>query len=455
MTKLLLSHGASVQKSPELLRIATKNICKDLVEILLQNKADIDAIDEHGTTALHLNASQNLFFSLIDLSYSVNSFGTKAEIAKMLLSMGANVDAKTKDKKITALHIACSQTNPDVVKVLLEYKANVNCLVGDVSPLMIAAKRGNASIMKMLIANGASVNLKRNNGDSVLHILARTSHTDALKVLLENDADVYSTNSEGQTPLHYASCNPNDEIASLLLQNMSHSDLKDNAGRTPLVLAVKSCHTSIVKLLLDFGSDINVVLNDNYTLFKITQNVRTPQMYISDDEDNDYYVDRYCYNTKYFAIINVLKKHTIKLRIAGLYVSKRNINFLRNNEEFDDFLFDCECEINKIKQEKIANNKISLYDILTKNIHSLANYARNADVIQYFNSENYKTKFVIYAPFIERNFKNGYRRRLLLEQGHMFFKCYLKLPIDCSELILTYLSDADLENIINIVSKMP
>jgi ankyrin repeat protein len=50
----------------------------------------------------------------------------KVEIAKLLLSWGANVNAETEDGK-TTLHIAVENGDMKVIEALLEYNADVNC----------------------------------------------------------------------------------------------------------------------------------------------------------------------------------------------------------------------------------------------------------------------------------------------------------------------------------------
>ena len=54
VTKLL--NGADIKDSPELLSTAVKKGCKEIVEILLQHDADINASDKYGRTALHFTA---------------------------------------------------------------------------------------------------------------------------------------------------------------------------------------------------------------------------------------------------------------------------------------------------------------------------------------------------------------------------------------------------------------
>ncbi|MEY2393612.1 ankyrin repeat domain-containing protein [Wolbachia endosymbiont of Tettigetta isshikii] len=56
ITKLLLTNRANVKDNPELLNIAVKKECIEIVEALLQHDADINSSDKYGRTALHFTA---------------------------------------------------------------------------------------------------------------------------------------------------------------------------------------------------------------------------------------------------------------------------------------------------------------------------------------------------------------------------------------------------------------
>src|SRR5436189_2938826 len=88
---------------------------RDAVKTLLKQAADVNAAQGDGMTALHWAAMKN-----------------DAELAQTLLYAGANIRAKTR--------------------------------IGEYTPLVLAAKSGNAAVMPALIAAGADVNTKTSNG---------------------------------------------------------------------------------------------------------------------------------------------------------------------------------------------------------------------------------------------------------------------------------------------------
>jgi len=69
---------------------------------------------------------------------------------------------------MTAIQLAISEDNPDIVKLLINAGADVN--IGSTrlkfTPLHIAARRGNAELVNMLIDGGAVVNLRWKRGNS-------------------------------------------------------------------------------------------------------------------------------------------------------------------------------------------------------------------------------------------------------------------------------------------------
>jgi uncharacterized protein len=66
------------------------------------------------------------------------------------------------------LDIAISKGDIESVKKFIEYGVDVNELSNGLSPLMLAARYNKVEIMKILIANGALINAKNENGLTAL-----------------------------------------------------------------------------------------------------------------------------------------------------------------------------------------------------------------------------------------------------------------------------------------------
>ena len=107
--------------------------------------------------------------------------GTTSKDVEMLLDKGANVNAQMFEGS-TALHMACSTLNEDVVRTLILRGANVNVADGQGnSPLHEIARYGDgvlkeqqgivAAITESLIENRANVNAKNNQGITPLGLV--------------------------------------------------------------------------------------------------------------------------------------------------------------------------------------------------------------------------------------------------------------------------------------------
>ncbi|CAG9765617.1 unnamed protein product [Ceutorhynchus assimilis] len=396
--ELLLTNGANVKDYPELLNVAVEMECREIVETILHHDADINACDNYGRTALHFTAltfaddfsSQSIDIYLDNFNFDNGKPDNiiKGEIAKLLLSKGANVDVQTKND-VTTLLASTLKRYAKVVEALLEYNANVNlALESGITPLHICAQQGNQDIITMLLNKGANVNAKGKNGSTALHIASRAGKEGIAKILLEFGSDINIAISNEFTPL-------------------------DSARQ-----GARFLHNRFVRF---YGQRRNT-----YELWE----ERDP----GDSCD---------------AIAELLQMHIVKMKIANLYLSERNLESMRCNDEIlPAFWNECEAEIANMRIEKLDNANISFYDILAKSTSSLAIYMRNADIVQVLKSEDYKTKFPIYASMIKSHFRRGMARKELLEQGNkilnFLFKNLPELPHDCIEKILTYLSGKDL-----------
>jgi ankyrin repeat protein len=77
-------------------------------------------------------------------------------------------------------------------------------------------------VAELLLANGAKVNARNNDGRTALHEAADAGNKDVLELLLANKADVNAKANNGDTPLHVAMIHGYKDIAELLRQHDGH-----------------------------------------------------------------------------------------------------------------------------------------------------------------------------------------------------------------------------------------
>jgi hypothetical protein len=90
----------------------------EITNYLLQKGADVAALDDRGNTPLNV-------------AVRGRANKEKARIVELLLTKGANPNAKTRGGGSTPLHIAAFAGNFEVVKLLLTHKADVSATDGE------------------------------------------------------------------------------------------------------------------------------------------------------------------------------------------------------------------------------------------------------------------------------------------------------------------------------------
>ncbi len=128
--------------------------------------------------------------------------------------------------------------------------------------------------IKYLISNGADLDLKLDDGWTLLRTVSRYSREygdDLVKFILEHGANPNIQGQNGRTPLHSASRNSNKDSTEgtikLLLEHGANPNIQEDEGWTPLHMASRYSNTDrtegTVKLLLEDGANPYVIINVN------------------------------------------------------------------------------------------------------------------------------------------------------------------------------------------------
>lgn len=127
----------------------------------------------------------------------------------------------------TPLHVSAGYNNIEIVKFLLDWhgpekvELEAKNMYGE-TPLHMAAKNGCNEAAKFLLAHGALIEAKANNGMTPLHLAVwhslRAQDCSTVNTLLEYNADCSAEDNEGMTPLDHLSQGPgNEKLRDLLL----------------------------------------------------------------------------------------------------------------------------------------------------------------------------------------------------------------------------------------------
>ena len=231
---------------------------------LVTKKADVNAAQPDGTTALHWAAHWN-----------------DVDAVKMLLRAGAS--PKTANRYgASPLSEAANAANVEIVKALLQAGADAKALTtpdGE-TVLMTASRTGNLEIVRLLLDGGADVNAQEKyKGQTALMWAAIERHAPVVKLLLERGADwktrgmyretrpprlsaassISPIPRGGFSALHFAAREGDVETVRVMLDGGVDINYGDVDNTSALTVALMNKQFTLAKFLIDRGADPNVV----------------------------------------------------------------------------------------------------------------------------------------------------------------------------------------------------
>ena len=238
---------------------------RNMVELLLAHKADVNP-DSEDHTPLTLAARY-----------------PRADMVKMLLERGADLNARGAMGN-TALHWALESGSEEIVGLLLPRKPQLELKnLQDLTPLQLAVNSGQVKLAQKLLQAGANPNVRferkgaalvakhgspaylEGDGKTPLHWAVEYGFPSLVQPLLEAKADVNAKDNYRKTPLHLAIGQRSKDTLKLLLAQKAEVNAKDKDGNTPLLWAVARGDKDAVELLLANGADVTLRNNDDQT----------------------------------------------------------------------------------------------------------------------------------------------------------------------------------------------
>ena len=295
-------NGSPLSKGFSALMMAAGKDHLDTVQLLLAQarKPDVLMRDKNGMTAFWF-AVENENLEMVKLLYSHGSkinlpdnsgasvltatfMHKKYDVLDFLIAKGADVNLSNHGGATTlmmAVNRASANTPAGLayLAMFLTFKPKLDFeRIGDndggYSALHLAARIGFVEVAKLLLDNGANINIvSLATGGTPLHTAAGTKNIDMAKYLIERGAKKEIQDKMGFTPLMHAVVSANPKMVQAFVEGGAATETKSSSHNlTPLVMAAANPdptkhrdYIKIIKILLDGKADINFPASDGRT----------------------------------------------------------------------------------------------------------------------------------------------------------------------------------------------
>lgn len=227
----------------------------DSVRKQISNRANIDAINEEGHSALTVAISRQ-----------------QINIVKLLIENGAAMD-RSGFLVHKPLHVAVATRNLDLVKLILETDVDINETTTIGSVLLMAVKTGQESMVTLLLAKGADVNIGGWGIKSPLHQAVQTRQEKLVPMLLKHGAEAHNTHSAFLRRLSlgcknlfkdWVSQEMYSEHAKTIHSAFSDQMQKEEALISALCYAIEHNHKEVHSIFLELPNEFAIPVAEKY-----------------------------------------------------------------------------------------------------------------------------------------------------------------------------------------------
>lgn len=273
--KVLLSKGAyaGVQdsKGRTPLHVATAHGDETVARLLIGAKSSIDVSDnEHrtplceaakgdfvGIAKILLEAKANASLPIDHTPLHVASSEGSLGVAKLFIASGVDIEAVTASGE-TPLQIATAYNRVEMVRLLVDSKANLAATNHIGNPLHYAISEKHEELTRLMIEWGAEIEARDRDGDAPLALAAMKGFRPAVQLLLERGADVHAKSNEDRTALHHAASQGHADLVALLLDSGAKVNALTIYCQTPLNRAAVKGRLDVTRLLVERKADIEI-----------------------------------------------------------------------------------------------------------------------------------------------------------------------------------------------------
>ena len=253
LTVFLLSVGSGSAKDASALCEAVEAGDVATAQKLLAEGAGIESRNDKGWTPLIVAAN-----------------ATNAEMAKLLIEKGADVNAKSSSAiGSTVLCFATQSDDPKFIDLFLQHGATLNARSKNgATPLYAAVAKKKENATKFLISKGAKVDQlaflnERGRLWTPLMSAAEDGDLHLTELLMASGASLEKRNNWGETVLMHVARLPESEMIRFLVKRGANVNAKTPDGHTALIYAANAGETENVRVLLAAGADPNARWSDS------------------------------------------------------------------------------------------------------------------------------------------------------------------------------------------------
>lgn len=250
-TQYLIAQGTDVNASFKCytpLHCAAFGDSPETAMILLNNGAKVHALTTNPN---------NCHESVLHCAVRANAIAC----VRLFTAEGADV-GQVEYSGMSPIHLSADLGHPQCIKIMMEAKGvNVNAKTRekDLTALHLAAEGGYVDCIECLLEKGADANLKNHRGQTPLHLAARAQALDCVEVLLrKGNSNPNVGDYDKRTPLHAAVCKAarSYDIIEILVSWGADVNAKDQYGYTPLHIAALNQLSQCVEVLIYHGADV-------------------------------------------------------------------------------------------------------------------------------------------------------------------------------------------------------
>lgn len=196
---------------------------------------------------------KNIWNRILVVSIKLNN---KKLMARAILN-GADINQLDKNE-LAPVEYACIYERYDMLKILV----NMGCCINwkDHNSLsMYLAARNEYKLLWALIEKGMNPNTRMYLGTTALRWAIQEDSFESVKILLKEGAQVNILDDMEESPLYNAAGDGNNKIVRLLLKY--HADVNFDKRVSALMIACCFGHYETAKILLENGADVNFLDN--------------------------------------------------------------------------------------------------------------------------------------------------------------------------------------------------